>query len=45
MTVLNTIKNTDDINLLYALVARYTIGFQIQYYLKNHDHCTIYCEC
>lgn len=43
--VLNTIKNTDDINLLYALVARYTIGFQIQYYLKNHDHCTIYCEC
>lgn len=46
--ILNNIKNTEqteDINILSGLVARYIIGFQIQYYLKNHDHCTIYCEC
>ena len=39
------IKNDKDKNNIYTLVARYTLGYQIEYCLRTTDYCNIYCEC
>ena len=30
---------------MYTLLARYTLGYQIEYCLRTIDSCNIYCEC
>ena len=39
------LKNDEDRNNIYTLIARYTLGYQIEYCLRTTESCSIYCEC
>ena len=43
--LLNKIKNEEEHKVQAILVARYTIGYQMEYCLKIQDECNINCEC
>tara|TARA_Y100000992_G_scaffold228176_1_gene159552 strand:+ start:2148 stop:2702 length:555 start_codon:yes stop_codon:yes gene_type:complete len=47
INIINNMEFKDDKykDNMYTLLARYTLGYQIEYCLRTTDSCNIYCEC